>query len=130
MARPRDFDKILKNESASWKASNAENAKAKNVLSVLRLDSCHDPIRDLIEENEMRDKINLAFAKLAFREREILKLRLGFVDGYTYTYEEICRKFKIVRERVRQLEAKGLRILHFHLLVSLDSEERKRLTPI
>ncbi len=48
---------------------------------------------------------------LTYREREILKLRYGAGDGYLYTLEEVGRIFKMTRERVRQLECKGLRKL-------------------
>ena len=48
---------------------------------------------------------------LTFREREIIKLRYGIGDGYTYTLEEVGRIFKVTRERVRQIEAKAVRKL-------------------
>jgi RNA polymerase primary sigma factor len=48
---------------------------------------------------------------LSFREREIIKLRYGIGDGYTYTLEEVGRIFKVTRERVRQIEAKAVRKL-------------------
>ena len=45
---------------------------------------------------------------LTFREREIIRLRYGLVDGYSYTLEEVGRIFKVTRERVRQIEAKAV----------------------
>jgi RNA polymerase primary sigma factor len=48
---------------------------------------------------------------LTYREREILKLRYGIGDGYTYTLEEVGKIFKVTRERVRQVEAKAIRKL-------------------
>ena len=48
---------------------------------------------------------------LNYREREILRLRYGLADGYTYTLEEVGRIFKVTRERVRQIEAKAVRKL-------------------
>ena len=48
---------------------------------------------------------------LTYREREIIKLRYGLGDGYTYTLEEVGRIFKVTRERVRQIEAKAVRKL-------------------
>ncbi len=50
-------------------------------------------------------------ATLTFREREIVKLRYGIGDGYTYTLEEVGRIFKVTRERVRQVESKAIRKL-------------------
>jgi RNA polymerase primary sigma factor len=62
--------------------------------------------------NEMlRDKIEGVLKTLTYREREIIKLRYGLGDGYTYTLEEVGRIFKVTRERVRQIEAKAVRKL-------------------
>jgi RNA polymerase primary sigma factor len=62
--------------------------------------------------NEMlKDKIEHVLKTLTYREREIIKLRYGLGDGYTYTLEEVGRIFKVTRERVRQIEAKAVRKL-------------------
>jgi RNA polymerase primary sigma factor len=62
--------------------------------------------------NEMlKDKIESVLKTLTYREREIIKLRYGLGDGYTYTLEEVGRIFKVTRERVRQIEAKAVRKL-------------------
>jgi RNA polymerase primary sigma factor len=62
--------------------------------------------------NEMlRARINDILRTLTYREREILKLRYGIGDGYTYTLEEVGRIFKVTRERVRQVESKAIRKL-------------------
>ena len=59
----------------------------------------------------LRDKIMAVLDTLSFREREIIKLRYGIGDGYTYTLEEVGRIFKVTRERVRQIESKTLAML-------------------
>ena len=59
----------------------------------------------------LRSRINDVLKTLTYREREILKLRYGIGDGYTYTLEEVGRIFKVTRERVRQVESKALRKL-------------------
>ena len=59
----------------------------------------------------LRDRIEGVLKTLTYREREIIKLRYGLGDGYTYTLEEVGRIFKVTRERVRQVEAKALRKL-------------------
>ncbi len=59
----------------------------------------------------LKDKIDRVLESLTFREREIIKLRYGIGDDYTYTLEEVGRKFNVTRERVRQIEAKALRKL-------------------
>ena len=58
----------------------------------------------LATQGMLRDKIEKLLKTLAPREREILRLRYGLRDGYTYTLEEVGRIFKITRERVRQIE--------------------------
>ena len=59
----------------------------------------------------LKEKIRSVLHTLSFREREIIKLRYGIGDGYTYTLEEVGRIFKVTRERVRQIEAKAVRKL-------------------
>ena len=59
----------------------------------------------------LRDKIEHLLTTLTYREREIIRLRYGLGDGYTYTLEEVGRIFKVTRERVRQIEAKAVRKL-------------------
>jgi len=62
--------------------------------------------------NEMlKERIDDVLSTLTFREREIIKLRYGIGDGYTYTLEEVGRIFRVTRERVRQIEAKAVRKL-------------------
>jgi RNA polymerase primary sigma factor len=59
----------------------------------------------------LKDKIEGLLKTLTYREREIIRLRYGLGDGYTYTLEEVGRIFKVTRERVRQIEAKAVRKL-------------------
>ena len=59
----------------------------------------------------LKGRIELVLKTLTYREREIIKLRYGIGDGYTYTLEEVGRIFKVTRERVRQVEAKAIRKL-------------------
>jgi len=78
---------------------------------------------DFIEDNDvdspfasagqemLKERIDIVLKTLTYREREIIKLRYGIGDGYTYTLEEVGRIFKVTRERVRQVEAKAIRKL-------------------
>jgi RNA polymerase primary sigma factor len=59
----------------------------------------------------LKERIGDVLSTLTFREREIIKLRYGIGDGYTYTLEEVGRIFRVTRERVRQIEAKAVRKL-------------------
>ncbi|MEY4567346.1 MAG: polymerase sigma factor SigA [Planctomycetota bacterium] len=56
----------------------------------------------------LREKIDSLLKTLTYREREIVRLRYGLTDGYSYTLEEVGRIFKVTRERVRQIEAKAV----------------------
>ncbi len=62
-------------------------------------------------QSMLRERIEQVLKTLTYREREIIKLRYGIGDGYTYTLEEVGRIFKVTRERVRQVEARALRKL-------------------
>ena len=69
-----------------------------------------NPLR-LANHGLLRTKIDELLKTLTYREREIIRLRYGLDDGYTYTLEEVGRIFRVTRERVRQIEAKALRKL-------------------
>ena len=62
-------------------------------------------------QDMLKQRIEQVLRTLTYREREIIKLRYGIGDGYTYTLEEVGRIFKVTRERVRQVEAKAIRKL-------------------
>jgi RNA polymerase primary sigma factor len=59
----------------------------------------------------LRTRIAKVLKTLSYREREIIKLRYGLGDGYSYTLEEVGHIFKVTRERIRQIEAKAVRKL-------------------
>lgn len=73
-------------------------------------EAVESPINAATQEM-LKDKIDQVLKTLTYREREIIKLRYGLGDGYTYTLEEVGRIFKVTRERVRQIEAKAVRKL-------------------
>jgi RNA polymerase primary sigma factor len=73
-------------------------------------DTAESPVQAATQEM-LKDKIDQVLKTLTYREREIIKLRYGLGDGYTYTLEEVGRIFKVTRERVRQIEAKAVRKL-------------------
>ena len=74
-------------------------------------DERQDAPSDTATNEALRARINDVLKTLTYREREILKLRYGIGDGYTYTLEEVGRIFKVTRERVRQVESKAIRKL-------------------
>ena len=66
---------------------------------------------DAAARQMLREQIRIALTSLAEREREVLELRFGLVDGQDHTLEEVSRYFDVTRERIRQIEAKALRKL-------------------
>ena len=57
----------------------------------------------------LKGKLSGVLGSLSDRERRVLELRFGVLDGYSRTLEEVGRQFKVTRERIRQIEAKALR---------------------
>ncbi len=66
---------------------------------------------DMTSHLLLRERLNDVLTTLTERERKILELRFGLHDGYARTLEEVGKQFKVTRERIRQIEAKGLRKL-------------------
>jgi RNA polymerase primary sigma factor len=64
---------------------------------------------DMTAYSLLREKIIDVLDSLTERERRVLSLRFGLVDGYSRTLEEVGKQFKVTRERIRQIEAKALR---------------------
>ena len=69
-----------------------------------------DPLYDT-NQQALKSRIEEAMSTLNYREREILRLRYGLADGYSYTLEEVGKIFSVTRERVRQIESKAVRKL-------------------
>jgi RNA polymerase primary sigma factor len=93
-------------------------------------DGVDSPVASATQEM-LKEKIDLVLKTLSYREREIIKLRYGIGDGYTYTLEEVGRIFKVTRERVRQVEAKAIKklqpILPCHILPGGSREYLKKV---
>ncbi|MGE0711899.1 MAG: RNA polymerase sigma factor RpoD/SigA [Planctomycetota bacterium] len=66
---------------------------------------------DASQQAMLRESIQGLLKTLSYREREVLKLRYGLGDGYTYTLEEVGAIFKVSRERIRQIEVGALQKL-------------------
>ena len=69
-----------------------------------------DPLYDT-HQLALKQRIEDAMQGLNYREREIIRLRYGLADGYSYTLEEVGKIFSVTRERVRQIESKAVRKL-------------------
>lgn len=69
-----------------------------------------DPLQEMTQ-HMLKERLDDALGELNYREREIIRLRYGLADGYSYTLEEVGKIFSVTRERVRQIEAKAVRKL-------------------
>src|SRR3954447_4282354 len=72
--------------------------------------SAENPL-DMTSYSLLKEKLGHVLSSLTERERRVLELRFGLVDGYQRTLEEVGKQYKVTRERIRQIEAKALRKL-------------------
>lgn len=63
---------------------------------------------DEVDAGLLRERISEVLKSLAPREREVIELRFGLKDGTPKTLDEVARQYGITRERIRQIEARGL----------------------
>ena len=66
---------------------------------------------DAASHTLLREELNDVLCTLTPREKKVLELRFGLVDGRNRTLEEVGKEFNVTRERIRQIEAKALRKL-------------------
>ncbi|MCH2368651.1 MAG: sigma-70 family RNA polymerase sigma factor, partial [Planctomycetes bacterium] len=64
-----------------------------------------------ITQDMLRDRLEEVLKSLSLREREVVKFRYGIGRDTTCTLEELGKKFKVTRERVRQIEIRALKKL-------------------
>ena len=88
---------------------------------------------DMTSFSLLKDKLGDVLSSLTERERKVLELRFGLVDGYSRTLEEVGKQFKVTRERIRQIEAKALRKMRHPTRIRqlqgfLENEELELIT--
>jgi len=86
---------------------DAEEARFEDLIE----DKTAEDPSDLTSFNLFRKQLDGVLLELSERERKILELRYGLVDGIPSTLEDVGRKYNVTRERIRQIEAKALRKL-------------------
>jgi RNA polymerase primary sigma factor len=98
MEEPMSLDSPVGNEDNSQLGDFIEDEEALEPM-------------DAAAREMLRESVKNALAVLSDREREVLELRFGLVDGKDHTLEEVGQYFNVTRERIRQIEAKALRKL-------------------
>jgi RNA polymerase primary sigma factor len=73
-------------------------------------ESVVEPV-DAASKQLLREQVRNVLGFLSERERQVLEMRFGLMDGRDHTLEEVGREFGVTRERIRQIEAKALRKL-------------------
>ena len=90
---------------------NEDNSVLVDFIADESIESPMEETDNELMREEVRDVLNA----LTEREREVLSMRFGMMDGESHTLEEVGRHFGVTRERVRQIEAKALRKLRHPL---------------
>jgi RNA polymerase primary sigma factor len=66
---------------------------------------------EITDQRLLREEIRKALGQLTYRERQVIELRFGLADDHDHTLEEVGKKLKVTRERVRQIEERAIRKL-------------------
>jgi len=95
-----------------------------NILDLIADQSPVAASRDKIISFFNKERIQELLEEVSDREKEVLDLRFGLVDGTTYTLADVAKRLKISRERVRQIEENALKkIRNF---IAKQKRERKK----
>ncbi len=82
-----------------------------SALGEFIIDAQGEPASDVAMRNMLRDGIRKILSTLSERERAVIRMRYGLIDGQSRTLEEVARCFDVTRERIRQIEQKGIKKL-------------------
>jgi len=74
-------------------------------------DQAQEAPSDRMSQESLRKRIHSVLEQLSMREREVIKMRFGIDRDETYTLEQLGKKFKVTRERIRQIEIRALKKL-------------------
>ena len=95
---PVSLETPIGEEEDSHLGDFVEDREAVSPQDAASLTMLHSEVEDVLDT-------------LTPRERRVLQLRFGLIDGHQRTLEEVGKRFGVTRERIRQIEAKALRKL-------------------
>jgi RNA polymerase primary sigma factor len=95
---PVSLETPIGEEEDSHLGDFVEDREATSPSDAASLTMLHNEVEDILDT-------------LTPRERRVLQLRFGLIDGHQRTLEEVGKRFGVTRERIRQIEAKALRKL-------------------
>lgn len=120
-------------EQASVEELGGEEVDIIELFGAIREEKKADETASEERIREMRMRVDAALRSLVEREKEVLILRFGLLDGVERTLEEVGRHFQVTRERIRQIEEKALRKLRhptrLRQLMELSQSEAQQSGP-
>lgn len=99
----------LMHEQASVESLGGDDADDIEFFGEIREEKIAEETENQERIRELRERFDGTLQSLAEREKEVLILRFGLLDGVQRTLEEVGQHFNLTRERIRQIEMKALR---------------------
>lgn len=120
-----EIEKIAMDPVSMDQKSGSEDDNDSTLSDFVKDDNAIDP--QMYANNEvLREQVEEMLSSLPPREEAILRMRFGLNEtGQAMTLEEVGRKFNVTRERVRQIESKALRRLHYQIQTKKDYRDLK-----
>lgn len=106
----------------TFPAYKGDNRLTERIIKVERLALSAPPVLLLEDENNnevqvekelLKERLNMILTSLPPREKRVIEERFGLVDGKEKTYEEVGNIFGLSRERIRQIEIRGMKRIRF-----------------
>ena len=97
-------------EIDAYEMTNLQLDESRQLECLVAEDPDQDPI-SATSAQLLRERIDFVLRSLAEREKEVIILRYGLIDGVERTLEEVGRHYRLTRERIRQIEVKALKNL-------------------
>ena len=87
---------------------NESDGDERNTTADVTVDNSVISQEEIASRKILQEQIEQILGELTEKEREVLRMRHGLDDGNSRTLEEVGKKFRVTRERIRQIEAKAL----------------------